>query len=385
MNVPATVPTSLPAHLAKLTSNTALMGINQSVAGGISSGGFPRISTRGGMFRLLTPSQDELVLQTRFADVIVLDANPYISKVYYSKMYNPTAGDDEAPDCYSDNGVAPSQSAKKPQCGTCAACPHNVWGSKISENGNQTKACTDYKKLAVFMADNTGGPVFEFKIPPASLKHWLAYVKSLDSAGIPVCSVVTRISFNPNEVNVLTFEPAGLQQSGQLPYITAEQMEDVLSVAGTDEVLVCIGGKDKPFDPARLAAPQTAPAPQPTALPPMPATVTAPGPVQAPAAPVPTAVLPGTPVVPPVGAAPQPGTKRTRKPKGPEQQMQLPSPPNAAPMVQDTAPQPMTVPPILQNYPPAQPVNNAVNNAAPLNPPVANASLDALLAAAMAK
>ncbi len=167
------------------------------------------------------------------------------------------------------------------------------------------------------IANNTQGPVFEFKIPPASMKHWLAYVNILDKSGIPACSVVTRITFSPDEVNTLRFEPAGMAQTGVLPYITLEQMEDVLSVAGTDEVSVCIGTKDKPIDPTRqIAAPVKVVAP--VAVAPLPALppMTAPGHLMgAPTMPIPLQqFVPVQPAAAPAAEAPKPA-RAARKPR----------------------------------------------------------------------
>lgn len=160
--------TNLPAHLAALVNNTALQSINQDAVKGISSGAWPRISIKGSRFRLQDPQGQEIVVPDYFLDVVIVAVNTHgLSKIFYGGAYDP-AGDGTAPDCYSDNGVAPSIRATKPQCGTCAACPHNVWGSKITPSGAQVKACADIKKVAVLLANNTGGPVFELRVPAAS-------------------------------------------------------------------------------------------------------------------------------------------------------------------------------------------------------------------------
>ncbi len=106
MNVPAV---QLPSHLAALASNTGLMAVNQSASSGIGGGAWPRISIKGSRFRLQSPQGEEVIVPQLHLDIIVVDANPHgLSKIYYKGAYDPN-GEDAAPDCYSDNGVGPSQ------------------------------------------------------------------------------------------------------------------------------------------------------------------------------------------------------------------------------------------------------------------------------------
>lgn len=376
----------LPAHLQKLQSSSALMAANVALSAGISSGGWPRISIKSSRFRLQAPAVDEVILSTFHMDVIVIEGNPTLSKTYYKAAYN-SEEEDVAPDCYSDNGVAPSQQAKNPQCSTCAACPHNVWGSKISQmTGKQIKACADSKKIAVFIADNTGGSVYEFRIPPASLKNWLAYVDLLTKAGIAACSVITRVSFDPDQVGILLFEPAGLKQTGNVPYITEEQAEDLMAVVGTDEVTICIGTKDKPIDANRVVAAATTMIAQQTSLPPVPAPAAPQALLQHPPAPPMQATEPAL-------AKPPEAPKRTRRTKAEMQNTPSAGAENIAAIRSEQGLSINNpVPPFLRDtslgqqqiiLPPTPLVNNA-SNVAPLNPPVANAALADLLAKAMA-
>ncbi len=350
-----------PAHLAALQANTHLQAVNASAGGGISAGGWPRISLKGGRFRLQSPQGEEIVIPQHWLDVVVVDANPTLSKIYYPGNYDP-ASEGSAPSCYSDNGQAPSIRAVKPQCGTCAACPHNVWGSKITPTGAKTKACTDVKKVAVLIADNTSGPVFELRIPPASLSNFGAYVRSLDAAGIPAAGIVTRLQFDTNsDFPKLQFDARPVV-GNESPYVTEEQMQDVLEVVGSPEVYQCTGAKDQPIDSTKaLAAPASSPPAQPAppaayyppqGLPPAPQGV--PTPATQPLAEAQLAAQP---------EAPQRRTRRTAPKEAPQAQFNLPPAVGAAPPVQ---------------------VANAVDQAVPLTPPVTNAALDDLIAQAMA-
>ena len=85
------------------------------------------------------------------ADVIIVGANPALSKMYYAGKWDPDA-EQKGPDCYSMNGLRPAADAKNKQSDLCSTCKHAAWGSKVSELGKEGKACSDSKRLAVVAA-----------------------------------------------------------------------------------------------------------------------------------------------------------------------------------------------------------------------------------------
>lgn len=366
MNELVTQKTQLPAHLAHLTQNTALMSMNAAASAGISAGGWPRISIKGGRFRLQTPQGEEVVVNKLDLDVIVIEANPHgLSKTYYAGSYDPSV-EDKAPDCYSDNGIGPSSRAAKPQCGTCAACPHNVWGSKINPSGSSTKSCGDSKKVAVLIAENPDGPAFELRVPAASLKNWGTYVESLNNRGIPAAAVVTKLTFDTAaDYPKLLFTPSG--------WATPEQVKAIEDVIGSEEAAQCTGRNDKPVSGPVTALPAPAPIAAAPALPPMPPVPAAPLPVmQVPASPFPPAPQASLPLGP---TAQDATPKRTRKAKT---DTFVP----AAPVADNTP-----LPPFLANAAPASALPplppSAAAQAAPLTAPVTNSALDDLIARAI--
>ena len=240
----------LPQHLAVMAQKMG--AINQAASAAIVSGGVPRISVKGSRFRFQTPDNQELVHQQLFLDVIIVGANQHLSKAYYAGKYDPNA-EGVGPDCFSDNGVGPSIQSNKPQCGTCVACPFNVVGSKINEQtGSATKACGDSKKIAVLVADNTSGQVFELRIPYMSTKNLKEHINRLNAHGIPASSIVTRLSFAPDaSYPQLMFAPAA-NQDGSLCFINAQQAQDVMEVLDSDEVKQVTGENDRPINPANF-------------------------------------------------------------------------------------------------------------------------------------
>lgn len=131
-------------------------------------------------------------------EVVIVKAAGVKSKIYYPDW---KPGSNEPPHCFSTNGLAPDPGAKHKQHASCAACPMNAWGSRISEAGKPGKACADSKRLAVVpMIDIPnelfGGPML-LRVPAASLNELAEFGDGMSKLGFPYFSFATRISFDP--------------------------------------------------------------------------------------------------------------------------------------------------------------------------------------------
>lgn len=218
----------LPAFLQNSTRSVAAQAL-----AGLSQGSPAQISIRQNRFRLVDSGGQEKLIETFHLDVVIADANPHISHVFYKDAYDPTAAEYKPPSCYSDNGQGPSEAALDPQSATCAACPQNAWGSATSKvTGKATKACNDVKKLACLVPEHAPGLAFMLRIPPASLKNLAAYVAGLNGQvtggrRVDVTDVVTRITFDAKTQGVLNFQAVNwideeifkfLEEKGPNPY-----------------------------------------------------------------------------------------------------------------------------------------------------------------------
>ena len=185
---------NIPAHLVARMSVPSVLA--SSMVGGIGSGvSFPRISIKGSRFRIVE-GDVETVLESTTIDVIIVGANPRLSKTWYEKAWSPD-NEPVKPDCQSLDGIAPSADSTSPQNDLCATCPQNAWGSKINPtNGQEMKACSDLKRLAVVAADDAGGPVYLLTVTPAALKGLNQFQKELTLRGIPPEIVKTKVSFD---------------------------------------------------------------------------------------------------------------------------------------------------------------------------------------------
>jgi hypothetical protein len=190
--VPANI--KVPAHLAARVGNPSLLA--QSLTGGLSTGGesTPRISIKGARFRIVD-GDTETVLDSTTIEVVIVGANPRLSKTWYAKSWTPDA-EPSAPDCFSLDGIGPDPASTNPQNDLCASCPQNAWGSKVTPQGQQIKACADQKRLAVVAADDPEGTIYLLQVTPAALKNLNQYQKELSVRGIPPEIVKTKLSFD---------------------------------------------------------------------------------------------------------------------------------------------------------------------------------------------
>jgi hypothetical protein len=183
---------AIPAHIQARMGQTS--ALTTSLAGGLSGGeALPRISIKGSRFRIVE-NGEETVLPVTHLDVVVVGANPRLSKTYYDKPWDPD--DVGAPTCKSLSGIAPDDDSTEKQNDLCATCPHNAWGSKTGPQGQKLKSCTDLKRIAVVSPDDLDGPIYLLQVTPSAIKGLNAYQKGLSSRGIAPEVVKTRLTFD---------------------------------------------------------------------------------------------------------------------------------------------------------------------------------------------
>ena len=258
----------VPAHLAGRVGVPSVLGA--ALTGGLSSGqSFPRISIKASRFRIVE-GDTETVLDSTTLDVVIVGANPRLSKTWYAKQWDANA-EPSAPDCFSLDGIGPDPESTDPQNDMCASCPQNAWGSKVTPTGQQVKACSDNKRLAVVAADDPSGPIYLLSVTPAALKGLNQYQKELSVRGIPPEIVKTRVSFDTDA----SFPKLKFTFGG---FLDADVQEVVDGLFGSEQVKEITG--ETPRTP--VAVPQIAKAPAAAPVAPKPA-VKAAAPVEEPA------------------------------------------------------------------------------------------------------
>lgn len=197
----------LPAHLQNIVTPEAF----DEFAGGVTSS-FPVISYKGRTWRIRKGGEEQLYLNAegeaiQGIEIVMLKSNPIPSKVFYKDAY--AEGDMSPPACWSADGLKPDVGVSEPVSPTCGACPNNVWGSKVTDTGKKTRACSDVRRCAVSFAhqlaeveagqrDIKDVDVMLLRIPPATLNPLKDYVeKVLKPKGVPPYVLVTKIGFDP--------------------------------------------------------------------------------------------------------------------------------------------------------------------------------------------
>ena len=108
----------------------------------------------------------------------------------------------EPPKCWTSNSINPDPTVPNPQASSCASCPQNIKGS--GQNG--TKACRFSRRIAVVLADDLEGDVFQITLPSQSIfgngndtrRPLGEYADHLKAFGSGLMSVVSRMSFDPD-------------------------------------------------------------------------------------------------------------------------------------------------------------------------------------------
>lgn len=272
---------------------------------------FATVSYKGKVWKIKYRGEETVLkndegLPLQALDVVVVGVASGISKQFYAKGF--AEGDAAAPDCFSVNGVTPDASAPKKQCATCAVCPMNQWGSKVTEQGTKAKACQDSRRVAIvpetdLQNEGLGGPVM-MRMPPTTLANFASYGGMLSKRGAGMEYVVTRMTFDPEVAYPkITFQPkrwltqeeaievvgddGGVMSHPSIERMLNEAVDEVAHSSGTpavDESVVdplAVGGPAPVFaQPAPVAAPAQTPTPTPAPVPqPAPPVEHAPAPV----------------------------------------------------------------------------------------------------------
>lgn len=244
-------------HVPSVASRFASLAANSDLSGGVGAGGYPSISYKGKVWTVVQGDNRTLITNDdgdpkASIEVVILKSNPHLSKIYYSGGYE--EGSSAKPTCYSNDSITPAGDAQAPQSASCAVCPHNAWGSRITESGAKGKSCSDSRRLAVAPINDLENPML-LRIPAGSLKDLVGYADMLNRRKAPYQSLVTKIGFD----HTVAYQKFAFKA---LRWLTDEEASVVMDVLDRDIV-----GKITAMDAAPLAIagtpPKTKPAPEP--------------------------------------------------------------------------------------------------------------------------
>lgn len=252
------LPSYLQGELDEATK--ALMG------GGSNS---KRISIKGGVWRMMVNGKEVAKNEDRSMNLVVVAAAPKVSRTFYAGVYK--EGEVLAPSCWSADGDVPDAKAKEPQSKRCVDCPQNA---KASGQG-QSRACRFSQRLAVVLANDIGGDVFQLTLPAASIfgegeaGKWplQMYAKMIGSKGVPITAVVTEARFDTEAATPkLTFKPVRVLTNEEHELVIKQGASDAaqkaitMTVAEVDGVKA-LPNKEEEFETVKKEAPvEAAPA-----------------------------------------------------------------------------------------------------------------------------
>jgi len=225
----STFDAKLPAHLQGQADAT------DEFAGGVQSG-FPVISYRGRVWRVKEGGEEHVHVDDEgdavsSIEIVLVKSNERPAKIHYDKQYED--GDEGKPRCWSPDGIKPDSDVDNPISDSCQNCPMNVWGSRTTENGKKSRACSDVRRVAVMFEHKIGeddaAPAL-LRIPPASLNPLKEYVtKVLKPKGVQPYMLVTKVGFdNDADYPKLTFKPSRFLSEDEFNEIVAlRESEDV--------------------------------------------------------------------------------------------------------------------------------------------------------------
>jgi len=217
-------------------------------------------NTNGTFKRMINGEQIGNAIRGEF-NAIIVDALPKVSRTFYAGKYDPNAKA-TLPDCWSNLGDKPEAAASNKQHSNCGDCPQNVKGS--GDNGG--RACRFQRRIAILLAGDPTGEVYQFNVPAKSLfgkgngnvHPFESYVKYLLGNGESPDTVVTNISYDLNADSMeLLFTPLrGISDEEYALVVEAQADPETkkyvqLTVAATD-------GATKP-----AAKPEPKPEPKP--------------------------------------------------------------------------------------------------------------------------
>lgn len=237
----------LPAHVLEAF---AVDG-NNELAGGLS-GGYPVITYRGKVWSIVEGGERHGIYRNNdpddpapYIDVVIIKANPALSKVYYEGGW--VEGSAEKPTCYSNDGKAPAPDAAEPQNSSCLTCKHNIWGSRIAENGSKGKACADSRRLCVAPIGDLER-VMLLRVPAASLRSLANYADMLKRRKAPYQAVVTRIGFDRDAAHPqFTFKAIGWLDAEDAATVAEVMKRDIVQqITGTEAPATALEGASTP-------------------------------------------------------------------------------------------------------------------------------------------
>lgn len=247
----------VPAHLQNLFGDDSNIAPRSTIN---------QLSYRGKVWRRVVDGEETTMTKIdsdgekvpmQVVSVIVLDHNKGRSRSYYEGSYE--EGKNQAPACYSADGKTPDASVENPQASSCDTCPHSVKGSKITESGKQSTACSPFKRIAIVPAGKAAAThvplllrlaqtsIWDKDNAENEAQNWFAWDQYLDflraRGAKHTAAVVTKVKFDASKAYPKLLFSAGAWASAEEAAAAKQRLasdkeviEKILSGGGSDGV-----------------------------------------------------------------------------------------------------------------------------------------------------
>lgn len=241
---------NLPDYLKEVE----LDDLTKSLAGNTS---VKRISIRGGVFRLMVSGEEVAKNENRAMHIVIVNGGRQIARQYYEGKYTP--GESSAPDCWSNDGDKPDASIENPQHSTCEGCPQNIKGSGQGDS----RACRFQQRLAVLLADDIKGDVYQLSLAATSIfgrgdvdkMPFQQYAKYVGSQGKNINTLVTEMRLDSDSATPkLTFKPVRFLSREEWE-VARDKGDSPAAKAAITQTPAVVDGAKKRAAPAKESVP----------------------------------------------------------------------------------------------------------------------------------
>lgn len=204
---------AMPAEVAAFFETEANVTARQTVPSLGLTGKVWSISLDGVVTKVTRKETNGDINPVSTLRVVILDWAKERGRALYEGAYDPEKPG--MPVCWSTDGKKPHNSVREPKNPTCNGCPMAVKGSRTSENGKATTACSQHRMLAVIPATPTMDFVplrlklaitsdYDGQSPDHEANGWYAYSGFLDvlRAKMPdachTARLITKMQFDSN-------------------------------------------------------------------------------------------------------------------------------------------------------------------------------------------
>ena len=242
---------AIPAHIASFVETESNIAERQTTPSLSYGGKNWTVSLNGEATKMMKKDADGDEVPLSVMRVVILGYAPRRGRAYYPGAYDKDKPG--TPECWSDDGEKPNASITDVSfdgwTGKCKDCPMAAKGSRITDSGAKSTACTQHRMLAVVPANDLNFTPLRLKLaitsdydgksPDLEAAGWFAfsnYTDMLRKQGIMhTGALVTKMKFDPDtDYPKVIFSPD--------KWLSAEQIAVIGPISKSDAVKSLLSG-----------------------------------------------------------------------------------------------------------------------------------------------